>query len=361
MKLSIVDLATIAPGTTATDAFNDAVETARQADALGYHRIWFAEHHMASSGASAHPELLIAAAAAQTTGIRLGSGAVLMNHYSPFKVAEMFKQLEAMYPGRIDLGMGRATSGRTIDMALRRDRTSQPVDDHAAQVSEVLAWLYNAFPEGHPFANRPLIPSVPTVPETWLLGSSPGGAYLAAHLGIGYTFAGFINPPAAASALRTYRDRFAATPFGTGAPRAMLAVNVSVGETAEDGKRLVSSAKGFYARLGRVGAAATVPTADEAIQEMRDDQRAEPTTIVDGAWPRFIAGDPQQVKATLDAMLEASGADELMVQDLIASPEDRRRSHALLAKVYQLEPREVARPETWRSHAGCDSASSPDI
>lgn len=349
MKLSIVDLATIAPGSTATDAFNDAVETARQADALGYHRIWFAEHHMASSGASAHPELLIAATAAQTTDIRLGSGAVLMNHYSPFKVAEMFKQLEAMYPGRIDLGMGRATSGPVIDAALRRDRSSQPVDDHAAQISEVLAWLYNAFPDGHPFANKPLIPSVPTVPETWLLGSSPGGAYLAAHLGIGYTFAGFINPPVAASALRTYRERFAVTPFGTGVPRAMLAVNVSVGETAEDAERLVASAKGFYARLGWAGVAATVPSPDEAMQEMRDDQRAEPTAIVDGVWPRFIAGDPQQVKATLDEMLEGSGADELMVQDLIASPEDRRRSHTLLAEAYGLGPR--ARGESRNGNA----------
>lgn len=346
MKLSIVDLATIAPGTTATDAFNDAVETAKRADALGYHRIWFAEHHMALSGASAHPELLIAAAAAQTRGIRVGSGAVLMNHYSPFKVAEMFKQLEAMYPGRIDLGMGRAASGPIIDLALRRDRKSQPVDDHSAQISEVLAWLYNAFPDGHPFANRPLIPSVPTVPETWLLGSSPGSAYLAAHLGIGYTFAGFINPVMAAPALRTYRERFAATPFGSGAPRATLAVNVSVGETAEDGERLVASAKGFYARLGRVGAAATVPTPDEAIQEMRHDQRAEPTAIVDGVWPRFIAGDPEHVKATLDEMLDVSGADELIVQDLIASSEDRHRSHARLAKVYNLEPREVARAES---------------
>src|SRR5690606_7578599 len=120
-KLSIVDLGTVAPGTSESDGLADALATASHAEAVGFHRIWFAEHHLSRSGASHHPELLIAAAAMQTSSIRLGSGAVLMNHYSPFKVAEMFKQLEAMAPGRIDLGMGRATAGPVIDMALQRN------------------------------------------------------------------------------------------------------------------------------------------------------------------------------------------------------------------------------------------------
>ncbi|MHA6731587.1 MsnO8 family LLM class oxidoreductase [Devosia sp. A369] len=340
MKLSIVDLATIKPGETATDALRQALDTVRLAEALGFHRIWFAEHHMAPAQASHHPELLIAAAGTQTRHIRLGSGAVLMNHYSPFKVAEMFKQLDAMFPDRIDLGMGRATAGPAIDLALRRDRKSQPVDDHSMQVSEVLAWLHNAFPAGHPFANKPLIPTVSTIPESWLLGSSPGGSRLAAQLGIGYTFAGFINPQAAASSLRTYRDNFVATPFGAGAPRAMLGVNVSVGETDEDGQRLALSAKGFYQRLSRLGAAAYVPTIEEADRELGDAERAEPTRIVGGRWPRFIAGGPEEVKATLDEMIDQSGADEVIVQDLIANPEDRARSHERIAKAFGLTPRE---------------------
>lgn len=129
MKLSIVDLGTVAPGSTESRALADSLETARHAEAAGFHRIWFAEHHLSRSGASHHPELLIAAAATQTSRIRLGSGAVLLNHYSPFKVAEMFSQLEAMAPGRIDLGMGRATAGPVIDLALQQNR-EQP-----AQVS----------------------------------------------------------------------------------------------------------------------------------------------------------------------------------------------------------------------------------
>ena len=342
MKLSIVDLATIKPGETATDALAQSLETARLAEKLGYHRIWFAEHHLARAQASHHPELLIAAAGMHTRHIRLGSGAVLLNHYSPFKVAEMFKQLDAMYPNRIDLGMGRATAGPAIDLALRRDRKSQPVDDHSMQVSEVLAWLHDAFPADHPFANKPLIPSVPTVPESWLLGSSPGGAHLAAQLGIGYSFAGFINPQAAASALRTYRENFVSTPFGTGAPRAMLGVNVSAGETDEEGQRLVLSAKGYYQRLAKGNYTAFAPTIEEADRELGDAERAEPTRIVGGRWPRFVAGGPEEIKATLGEMVEQSGADEIIVQNLIADPKDRARSHRVIARAFGLEPREGA-------------------
>lgn len=342
MKLSIVDLATIKPGETASDALAQSLETARLADALGFHRIWFAEHHMAPAQASHHPELLIAAAGTQTRHIRLGSGAVLMNHYSPFKVAEMFKQLDAMFPGRIDLGMGRATAGPAIDRALQRDRKSQPVDDHSMQVSEVLAWLHNAFPADHPFANKPLIPSVLTRPESWLLGSSPGGAHLAAHLGMGYTFAGFINPRAAASALRTYRENFTATPFGAGTPRAMLGINVSVGETEEEGQRLALSVKGYYAQLSWGNYTAFVPTIEEADRDLGDAERAEPTRIVGGQWPRFVAGGPEGVKATIEEMIERSGADEIIIQNMIADPSDRARSHERIARIFGLTPRDAA-------------------
>ena len=162
MKLSIVDLGTVAPGTTETDALADALATARHAEALGFHRVWFAEHHLSRSGASHHPELLIAAAAMMTSSIRLGSGAVLMNHYSPFKVAEMFQQLEALAPGRIDLGMGRATAGPVLDAALQQNRQHPAQADHQQQVLETLARLYEAFPAEHPFHDHPLMPSVPS-------------------------------------------------------------------------------------------------------------------------------------------------------------------------------------------------------
>ncbi|MDO5499493.1 MAG: MsnO8 family LLM class oxidoreductase [Propionibacteriaceae bacterium] len=339
MKLSIVDLGTVAPGTTEIDALADSLEGVRHAERLGFHRVWFAEHHLSRSGASHHPELLIAAAAMVTSEIRLGSGAVLMNHYSPFKVAEMFKQLEAMAPGRIDLGIGRATAGPVLDLALQQNREHPHQADHQQQVSEVLAWLYEAFPAGHPFAGNPLMTTVPAVPQTWLLGSSANGSKLAAGLGIGYTFAGFINPAAAAYALRHYREQFQPRGFGLETPRAILAVNVAVGDTREDGLRLANSPKGFYARLARAGREAgsvMVPAPDEAAAEMTDAERSEPTSIVDGQWPRFVAGGPEDVRATLEQMIEESGADELMIQDLIADPADRRHSHELLARAFGL-------------------------
>lgn len=336
MKLSIVELATVAPGASEADALADAVLTAQHAEALGFHRVWFAEHHVTQAQASHNPELLIAFVGARTSRIRVGSGSVLLNHYSPLKVAEVFKQLEALLPGRVDLGLGRATAGPIIDAALRPDRHSRPVDDHAERVSEVLAWLHGLFPDDHPFAGHPLMPSVPGVPEPWLLGSSPGGASLAAGLGIGYSFAGFINPQAAAGALREYRRRFTPTAVGLERPRAMLAVNVSVGADAADARRLVASAKGYYARLARVGAGATVPAGDVALRELAPTELDEPTTIVGDRWPRFVAGDPEQVRRTLEQMLEQSAADELMIQNLIADPQDRRASHERLAELFRL-------------------------
>src|SRR5699024_3453003 len=341
MKLSIVDLGTVAPGTSESDALKDSLATALNAEAAGFHRIWFAEHHLSRSGASHHPELLIAAAAMQTSSIRVGSGAVLMNHYSPFKVAEMFKQLEAMAPGRIDLGMGRATAGPVIDMALQRDREHPAQSDHQQQILETLAWLYETFPGNHPFHSQPLMPSVPSIPQTWLLGSSPNGSNLAAGLGIGYTFAGFINPSGAAPALQHYRKNFQPQGFGLESPRVILAVNVTVGDTEADGQHLVNSAKGFYADLGRTGASTTVPSADQGAATLTESQRQGATQIVNAPWPRLAAGGPQQVLATLEQMVEESGADELMIQDMIADPADRRHSHQLLAEAFGLTPRTI--------------------
>jgi hypothetical protein len=149
VKCSIVDLAITAPTGTEGEALEASLVTARQAAVLGFHRIWFAEHHLTRGVASHHPEILMSAVAALTTGIRIGSGGVLVNHYSPLKIAEMFKQMEALFPGRIDLGMGRATSGPLIDAALNREPPSRRVDDYEQRLLETLAWLHAAFPDTH--------------------------------------------------------------------------------------------------------------------------------------------------------------------------------------------------------------------
>lgn len=336
MRLSVVDLGVVAPGTSESEALADSVRFAQHVERLGYHRIWFAEHHASTMGASHHPELLIAAVGAQTSRIRVGSGAVLMNHYSPFKVAEMFKQLEAMYPGRVDLGMGRATAGPVLDLALQQNRQNPASADHPQQVAETVAWLTGGFPPEHPFAGTTLVPSVPGVPQSWLLGSSPSGSSLAAALGIGYTFAGFINPAGSTPALRNYREQFRQGAAGLADPRAILAVNVTVGETAAEAARLVSSPKAYYARIGRGDLATLVPAADVAAAELTPADREQPTRIVGGEWPRLVAGSPSQVRATIEQMAEESGADEIMVQNMIPDPADRHRSHELLAEAFGL-------------------------
>ncbi|CAB4929138.1 unannotated protein [freshwater metagenome] len=340
VPLSMVELSTVSPNRSETEALDESMRRAVELEALGYKRVWFAEHHLTPSHAGHSPELLIAAAAAMTSEIRVGSGAVLLNHYSPFKVAESFQQLNAMFPGRIDLGLGRSYGGPVADVALRRDRRSQPVDDHAQQVSEVVAWFHNAFPEDHPFATRPMMPSVAGAPDTWLLGSSPSSAHLAAQLGIGYAFATFINPAIAADMLQLYRREFRPTPFGTGAPRAMLAVNTTCAENDEAGRHLVYCVKGFIARLMRGVEDQGVPTPEVALTELTDQQRDEATWVTpDGRWPRFVAGGPESVVETLDRMVAESGADELMIQDLIADPHARFTSHRLVADAYGLVPR----------------------
>lgn len=158
---------------------------------------------MSASTASSTPEVLVARAAALTDRIRVGSGVVQLNHYSPFKVAEAFAVLDAMSPGRIDLGIGRASSAPALDFALRRVRSAAPVDDYAEQVAEVLAWLYDAFPDGHPFAGHPLLPGVADRPQPWLLGSSTQSAVLAGRLGMRY---GSANPGASRAAARPTRS-----------------------------------------------------------------------------------------------------------------------------------------------------------
>lgn len=341
-QVSIVELGIVPPGGTEHEGLRDALESARRAEREGFHRIWFAEHHLSRAFASHHPEVLIAAAAMATTRIRLGSGATLMNHYSPFKVAEMFSQLQTLAPGRIDLGMGRATAGPVVDLALQRDRANPVRSDHGQQILETLAWLHDAFPADHPFAGNPLTLGSGGVPEAWLLGSSPeSSASLAAGLGIGFAFAQFIRPTLAVTALRRYRQEFRASDLGLERPRAMLSVNVSVGDTTADGVHLANGPKGYYARLARARRdvnAIMVPEPDTALPEMTDAERDEPTGVVDGRWPRFVAGSPDDVRATLEQMIEESGADELIIQDFIVDPEARWHSRALLARALGRAP-----------------------
>ncbi|MFI6692973.1 LLM class flavin-dependent oxidoreductase [Streptomyces sp. NPDC050433] len=340
VKLSIVEQATVASDKTAFDAFNEALATTKHAERHGFHRMWFAEHHGISSVASHSPEVLMGAVARETKRIRIGSGAILLNHYSPLKVAELFLQLEVMAPGRFDMGLGRATAGPLVDLALRRDRDAGPLDDFGQQVQEVLAFLHRDFPADHPFGQIPLMPTVTARPDPWVLGSSGSSAGLAATLGIGYSFAAFINPAGAVPALRAYRKAFTPTPYGAETPQVMLGVSVFASDTDEEAHQMTWPTRAVYASLGlgRSGGSIIVPSVDEASRTLTTAQKDEPSRIVNGRWPRQLAGRPETVRDQLLQMIEQTGATEIMLQSISPDQEARRYSHALIADALGVKP-----------------------
>ena len=241
-RLSVLDQSPIAEGSTGSDALRNTIDLARLTDELGYHRYWVAEHHATPGLASASPEVLIGPIAAATSRLRVGSGGVMLPHYSPLKVAENFSALSGLYPGRIDLGLGRApgTDGMTM-YALQRDRREAAPDDFPQQLAELLGYLNGNLPESFPFARlAATLPGLPERPDVWLLGSSPQSAIWAGELGLPYSFADFINPNGAELAA-IYRQRFEDTPEQV-APKLSVAVWTICAETDEEAQRLASSA-----------------------------------------------------------------------------------------------------------------------
>jgi len=335
MKLSIVDIAPVRAGETATDAYADTVALARAAERLGYSRFWVAEHHgLADSIASTTPEVLIAHLAAKTTEIRVGSGTVLLNHYSPFKVAETFAALDALAPGRIDLGLGRATGMPAADRALGSGVPHhESGDDHAAKIEETARHLYGAFPGDHPYGEIRIPRSPDGVPEVWVLGSSPSSAAIAGDLGLPYAFAAFIRPTVARRALETYRERFRDSEFDAGldAPHSMLAVNAACAGSDQEAARLRASSEAAYQRMAR-GAFGPPPTVEQAVEELGGVPDPTPASLEPAEWPRAISGSPETIGTLLRRMVDQVGADEVIVQNLIEHPEDRIRSHELIAE-----------------------------
>ncbi|THE65475.1 LLM class flavin-dependent oxidoreductase [Salinadaptatus halalkaliphilus] len=344
MELSLVDLAPIPEGGTATAAFEQTVERAQQAEELGYSRFWVAEHHdFTDSIASTSPEALIPHVAAKTDAIRVGSGTVLLNHYSPYKVAETFSVLDALAPGRIDLGVGRATGNPVSDLALQRDRSQRRRGgDHADKIHEVAAHIHDGFPDDHQFADLQLPRSAETVPEIWVLGSSPSSAKIAGELGLPYCFAAFIRPGPAVDAFETYREQFEPSSFGAGPdePNGMLAVNVTCAETDEKAARLRATTEAS-SRLLRSGRVEDLPihSVEEAIDVLGAVPDPTPDTIEPGEWPRAISGSPSTVRNLLEQLTAQVGVDEVVIQNQLAEHENTLRSHELLADAADLSAR----------------------
>jgi luciferase family oxidoreductase group 1 len=338
MRLSVLDQSPISEGSTGVDALRNTLDLARLADELGYHRYWVAEHHGGPMLASASPEALIGPIAAATEGIRVGSGGVMLPHYSPLKVAETFTILAALYPGRIDLGLGRASGTDPLTtFALQRDRRQASPDDFPQQLAELLAYLDDSLPDDHPFQRlAATLPGRPELPVPWLLGSSPQSAIWAAQLGLPYAFADFINPDGAEIAA-LYRERFE----GTGdnqTQRTAVAAWVLCAETDEEAQRLSSSSRMTLTLLRR-GELIAVPPPEKALAFLAGE--GKPTT---GTLPgrRGIIGSPATVRAGIEKLAGEYGAEEVIVVTITHDHGARRRSYELLAEVMDLQPRQLA-------------------
>ncbi len=343
MRLSVLDQSPIPEGLTGTDALRNTLDLARLTDMLGYHRYWVAEHHGGPTLAGAAPEVLIGPIAANTTRIRVGSGGVMLPHYSPLKVAEAFSILAGLYPGRIDLGLGRASGTDQITtLALQRDRSRGLGDDFPAQLAELLALLENRMPADHPFARLAALPGGPERPEPWLLGSSMQSALWAGEAGLRYAFADFINPGGAQIAA-TYREHFVPS-VGVNAPRLAVAAWVVCADSDEEAQRLASSSRMTLGMLRR-GQLIPVPPVEKALRylEAQGERVEAPPT-----GRRAIIGGPEKVRAGVEELVSAYGAEEAIIVTITFDHEARRRSYELLAEAFGLEaaPSPVAAPGT---------------
>jgi luciferase family oxidoreductase group 1 len=334
MPLSVLDLSPVPSGSRPSQALHETLELARTAEAAGYHRYWLAEHHNIRSVVSTSPEVMIAAVAAATSSIRVGSGGIMLPNHSPLKVAETFRVLGGLYPDRIDLGLGRApgTDQRTA-LALRRSREALGADDFTEQYAELLAYV-DGFPPGHPFEPISAQPDDVPLPPIWILGSSTYGGQAAAVLGTGFAYAGHfgtLDPAGVISAYKTDYARFE----HEGEPRAMLALAAIVAETEERAAELARANALSTLRL-RSGRPGPLPSPEEAAAYPWSE--AELAAIEE--WTGLVTvGTPDQVAAELHRKAEQSGADELIITTNIHDPAERRRSFQLLAQAWGLKPR----------------------
>lgn len=338
IPLSILDLSVTTTATRPAAALRNSIDLARHADALGYTRYWLAEHHNLSSVASPAPDVMIGQIAAVTQHIRVGSGGVMLPNHAPLVVAERFKMLEALFPDRIDLGLGRApgTDGATA-YALRSRLDRREGDDFLERLHELTLWETRDFPPGHPYNNVIAMPDDTPLPPIWLLGSSEYSSELAAQVGMGFSFAHHFATHDAVDAMTNYRTHF--KPSGWRAtPHAILAVAAVTAETDAEAERLASSMDLNRLRRDR-GQYLPLPSPEEAQAYPYTD--AERASIARNR-SRLFVGSPATVMQKLQPLIAASQPDELMVISAVFDHDARKKSYTLLADAFGLAKKEAA-------------------
>jgi luciferase family oxidoreductase group 1 len=313
-----------------------SIALARRVDALGYTRFWMSEHHAMDTLACTAPEIMLARIGAETQRIRIGSGGIMLPHYSALKVAEVFRTLHALYPGRVDLGIGRAPGGGPVEaLALKRDRKTKMADDFPEQVAELLAYFEKTFPVGHPFAGLRVSPEAAGAPDVWMLGSSMWSSAAAVEFGLPYAFAHFFSPVHTRAAIEAYQRSFLRVerPGARLAPEATVAVGVICAETQEEADYLSASVRLLQRRI-RQGDRRPVASPEDALRELRafGDMAVE-----EGEWPRYFVGTPAKVGSALREMAAELGIGEVIVNTIVWEHRARLQSYELLAGEFGLD------------------------
>jgi luciferase family oxidoreductase group 1 len=327
-RVSVLDTSPIVDGSTARAALENTVDLAILADALGFHRYWVPEHHGMRGVASAAPAVVAGRLADATSRIRVGAGGVLLPNHAPLVVAEQFGTLEALHPGRIDLGLGRAPGGsrRAVDaVRSEHERTAKSFD---RQVAELLGYFAPGDDADGADGRVRAVPAAGNAPPVWILGSSPASAHLAATLGLAYAYAHHLNPADAADALRAYRAGYRPRPGG-GGPATLVSVSVIAADTDERAEWLAGPTR--LKVLSRLrGARILLPSPeDAAAYPYTGADRAEIAARSGGV----LTGSPATLRGPLRALLSATGADELMVTTPVYDHADRRRSYELVGEI----------------------------
>ena len=323
IPLSVLDLSPVTVTSSPRQAIVDSIALARRCDTLGYTRYWVAEHHGMANIATSAPEVLIAHIAANTTRMRIGAGGIMLPNHNPLRVVEIFRTLEALHPGRIDLGLGRAPGTDPVTAAaLRRGQPDDPND----RLAELLAFATGTFPEGHPFRSVIPMPSDVALPPIWMLGSTLAGASIAASLGLRYAFAGHFAMQNAGQAIAHYRQCFRPS-ADLDRPYAMLALAVICGPDDGEAERLAAPATLAVVR-NRTGRRAPIASVEDALAYR---YTAEERAIAEDFRRGAVVGGPEQVVSGLTEVARKLGADELMLTTIVPDTVDRIRSYELVS------------------------------
>lgn len=328
MKLSVLDQSPVSKNKTAIEALKETTLLAKETEKLGYQRFWVSEHHSTKSLAGSSPEVLISHLAANTRTMRIGSGGVLLPHYSSYKVAENFRMLESLNPGRIDLGLGRAPGGMPNVTRALADGNRRDIDRYPEQINELAGYL-----KGQSSSyNVQATPLGDTTPDMWLLGSSGGSARIAANRGLAFSFAHFINGYGGSNVVEKYLERFTPSEFND-TPKTNVAVFVICGETEEEAEYLASSLDLAILLIEQGKSTGGFPSPDEAAQY--------PYTVFDKARirenrNRIIVGDPKQVRQQIEELSVRYQTNEVIVNTITYAFEARLKSYRLLANEFDL-------------------------